>query len=69
MSKRNRIDEQEVRQWIEHGGPAEMRGIRAAMADLWRRGLCTLSRREDGEIAARLTEAGRLSKDHDTWVM
>jgi hypothetical protein len=55
------VGEQEVRQWIEHGGPAELRDIRVAMAGLWRRGLCTLRRREDGEIVAGLTEAGKLA--------
>jgi hypothetical protein len=54
------VGEQEVRQWIEHGGPAELRDIRV-MAGLWRRGLCTLRRREDGEIVAGLTEAGTLA--------
>jgi hypothetical protein len=69
MSRRDHIGEQEVRHWIEHGGPVEMREIRAAMAELWRRGLCTLNRREDGEIVAELTEAGGLSNDENTWVM
>jgi hypothetical protein len=61
------VGEQEVRQWIEHGGPAELRDIRVAMAELWRSGLCTLRRREDGEIVAGLTEAGKLAGP-DGWV-
>jgi hypothetical protein len=42
------ISEQEVRLWVEHGGPAKLRAIRKAMAELWRDGLIELSRTESG---------------------
>src|SRR5262249_16176474 len=59
MSRRDRIGEQEVRQWIEHGGPAELRDIRVEMAEPWRRGLATLTRTENGDYRAQLTELGQ----------
>jgi hypothetical protein len=42
--------EEEVRHWIEHGGPAELREIRVEMANLWRKGLIKLTRTEGGDF-------------------
>ena len=58
MSKRNRISEQEARQWIEHGGPAELRDIRLEMANLWRDGHIELTRTEGGDFREVITELG-----------
>jgi hypothetical protein len=63
-----KLTKKAVRHWVKHGGPPELHGIREAMAQLWRRGLITLNRREDGEFVGKLTEAGRLSGDSDAWV-
>jgi hypothetical protein len=61
----SRISGEEIRHWVKHGGPTKGKGgssrraIRAAMADLWRKGLLTLTRLESGEIlgtAARRQE-------------
>jgi hypothetical protein len=62
------LTKEDVRHWVKHGGPAELRDICEAMAQLWRQGLITLNRREDGEVVAATTEVGRLSDDGDAWV-
>jgi hypothetical protein len=53
-----KLTKQAVQEWVEQAHPAELRDIRDAMAELWRRGLCTLRRREDGEIVGSVTELG-----------
>jgi hypothetical protein len=51
--------EEAVQHWIKQGGPARLRNIRAAMADLWRKGIITLTRTESGDFRANLTELGK----------
>jgi hypothetical protein len=46
--------EENVQQWVERGGPAELCDIRNAMAELWRRGLITLTRTESGDFRGRI---------------
>jgi hypothetical protein len=56
-----KLTEEDVQHWVEHGGPTKgrLRAIRIEMANLWRDGLITLTRTEDGEIRGRITELGR----------
>jgi hypothetical protein len=37
-----KLTEEVVERWIKRGGPGELRDIRVAMAELWRKGLITL---------------------------
>jgi hypothetical protein len=59
------VSEPEVRQWVEHGGPDELRDIREVMADLWRDGLVELTRTESGDLRDGITEFGRSVREAD----
>jgi hypothetical protein len=60
-----KLTEEDVQHWVEHGGPTKgrLRATRVEMANLWRDGLITLTRTEDGEIRGRMTELGRSVAD------
>jgi hypothetical protein len=58
MSPRTEPTEEAVQHWIKQGRSASLRNIRAAMADLWRKEITTLTCTENGDFRGNLTELG-----------